>query len=314
MSIHDATGLLGRIASQVRPFLTHGDLPGYIPQLARVSKGQFGIAFAPLEGPEAVAGEADVAFSIQSISKVFALMLAIERSGDEVWARVGREPSGAAFNELIQVDQESGRVRNPFVNAGALVVTDILCSRYAQPELALLQSLQVVCGDIPISVDEAVARSERETCHRNAAIAHLLKSHGRLQNPVDIVLDTYCWQCALAMSCRAVARAARPLASTLPTQGNMLTPSQRHSINALMLTCGTYNEAGSFAASIGLPLKSGVGGGMVAVIPGIGALCAWSPGLDASGNSIAAARAMEIFAQQTGFSVLGPAPNEPVVA
>lgn len=309
MAIHDPAGLLARIAAQVRPLLPQGELPKYIPQLARVNKMQFGIALITLDGQEAFAGSADVPFSIQSISKLFALMLALERVGDDVWTRVGKEPSGMPFNELVQVDQEAGATRNPFINAGALVITDVLCSSFAQPEIALLQSLRRSAGDERVDIDQAVMRSERESCHRNAAIAHLLKSYGRIDNPVDLVLDTYCRQCALTMTCRQIARSALPLAVngglfSDTTQAGLST-TQRHSVNALMLTCGTYNAAGDFAARIGLPLKSGVGGGIVAVIPGIGTVCAWAPGLDSAGNSLAAGRALELFAQQTGLSVLG---------
>lgn len=305
----DTSKLLDRILSQVQPLLSQGKLPEYIPQLRWVDKSRFGMALATVDGNEIVVGDADHQFSIQSISKLFALMLALERVGDDLWQRVGKEPSGMAFNELIQVDQERGDVRNPFINAGALVVTDILCSAYAQPELALLQRLRQSSGDERVDIDQLVMRSERETCNRNAAIAYLLKSFGRIQNPVATVLDTYCRQCALAMSCRQLARSALALARNDGASGSrgchVLSVAQRHSVNALMLTCGTYNAAGDFAARIGLPMKSGVGGGIVAVIPGVGSLCAWAPGLDDAGNSLAAGRAIELFAQHAGVSVLG---------
>lgn len=309
MNISDAQRLLNWIAAQVQPLLSYGEQPSYIPQLSTVRKNQFGIALQTVGGQDLVAGDADVPFSIQSISKLFALMLALERVGDDMWSRVGKEPSGTPFNELIQVDQDRGATRNPFVNAGALVVTDLLCSHFAQPELALLQALRRCGEDERIDVDEVVMRSERDNCHRNAAIAHLLKSYGCIENSVDVVLDTYCRQCALTMTARQVARCALPLAidagASVRNPPEKLRPSQRHSVIALMLTCGTYNAAGDFAARIGLPMKSGVGGGILAVIPGIGSVCAWSPGLDESGNSIAAARAVELFAQHTGFSLLG---------
>jgi glutaminase len=286
-----------------------GDLPHSIPRLSRVPKSRFGMAWATVDEQVVTAGDAEMPFSIQSISKLFALMLALERVGDDLWDRVGREPSGGPFNELVQVDQEHGAVRNPFINAGALVVTDILCSRFAQPANALLNALRRACGDATIDIDAEVMRSEREHCHRNAAIAHLLKSYERIENPVDLVLDTYCLQCAIAMSARQAACAALPLAiardtAAVPAAGG-LSAAQRHAVTALMLTCGTYNASGELAARIGLPLKSGIGGGIVAVIPGVGALCAWSPGLDRAGNSIAATRAIELFVQQTGLSVLG---------
>ncbi|ABE46259.1 glutaminase [Polaromonas sp. JS666] len=288
MPIDDADGLLAHIAAQVRPLLPQGQLPQYIPQLGRVDKMQFGMALLMLDGREAFVGDADVPFSIQSISKLFALMLALER---------------------VQVDQEAGATRNPFINAGALVVTDVLCSSFAQPELALLQTLRQSADDERVDIDQIVMRSERESCHRNAAIAHLLKSYGRICNSVDTVLDTYCRQCALTMNTRQIARCALPLAISGRLSAHRarerLSAVQRHSVTALMLTCGTYNAAGDFAARVGLPMKSGVGGGIVAVIPGVGSVCAWSPGLDGAGNSLAAGRAIELFAKHTGLSVLG---------
>lgn len=309
VQINDAQRLLAHIAAQVKPLLPQGQLANYIPQLGKVDKMQFGMALLTLDGREAFVGGADVPFSIQSISKLFALMLALERVGDDLWRRVGREPSGTRFNELVQVDQEAGATRNPFVNAGALVVTDILCSSFAQPELALLQNLRQSANDERIDIDQLVMRSERGSCHRNAAIAHLLKSYGCIENAVDEVLDTYCRQCALTMSARQIARCALPLAldgrSSMAPEVGRLQSAHRHSVIALMLTCGTYNAAGDFAARIGLPMKSGVGGGIVAVIPGVGSVCAWSPGLDEAGNSVAAGRAIELFAAHTGLSVLG---------
>lgn len=309
MHSNNIQDLLKRIFTQVQPLLSQGQLPTYIPALRWVEKLRFGMAVVTIDGSEYSVGEADHQFSIQSISKLFALMLALERVGDDLWNRVGREPSGMAFNELIQVDQEAGAVRNPFINAGALVVADVLCSAYAQPELALLQRLRQTSADERIDIDSAVMQSERETCYRNAAIANLLKSYGRIKNQVETVLDTYCQQCALTMSCMQLARSTLALAlnddASSGESRNALTIAQRHAVNALMLTCGTYNAAGDFAARIGLPMKSGVGGGIVAVIPGVGSLCAWAPGLDDAGNSLAAGRAIELFAQHARVSVLG---------
>lgn len=299
--------LLKWITEEVRPLLALGKLPGYIPQLQNVNQQQFGIALVTLSGDEFVAEDGDVPFSIQSISKLFALMLALNRNGDSLWTRVGQEPSGTPFNELVQIEREQGAVRNPFVNAGALVVTDVLCSGYAQPALALLQLLRRTSSDESVDIDEAIVRSELESCHRNAAIAHILKSYGRLESSVDLVLDTYCRQCALTMTCRQVARSALQLMSPSPSNSvnalPYLSSHQRHAINALMLTCGMYNAAGDYAIRVGLPLKSGVGGGIVALVPGMGALCAWSPGLDDIGNSLAAGRAIELFAQRTKCSL-----------
>ncbi len=300
--------VLERVTKQVRPLLNKGQLPQFIPQLAKVNRMQFGMAFSGLDGQEAFSGDAETSFSIQSISKVFALELALERMGDDLWRRVSQEPSGMPFNDLLQVDQEAGAARNPFISAGALVVTDVLCSKFAQPELTLLQHLRKLAGDENVSIDVAVMRSERDSCHRNAAIAHLLKSYGRIDNSVERVLDSYCGQCAITMNCRQLAHSSLQLASVEPASNSKLkrlSATHRHSILALMLTCGMYNAAGSFAARVALPMKSGVGGGIVAIIPGVGSLCAWSPGLDSNGNSVAAGRAIELFSHHTGLTVLG---------
>jgi len=301
--------LMSQILIQVQPLLSQGRVPAYIPQLQTVDQQQFGMALVTLTGQEFAVGNADVAFSIQSISKLFALMLVLERVGERVWTRVGREPSGTPFNELVQIEQEKGAVRNPFINAGALVITDFLCAGYAQPELSLLQALRRSACDDGIDIDYAVMRSERETCHRNAAIAYLLKSYGRLDSPVDLILDTYCSQCAITMNCRQVARSALCLVSRDRSFSgdafSKLSAQGKRFLSALMLTCGMYNAAGEYAARVGLPLKSGVGGGIVALIPRIGVLCAWSPGLDDIGNSLVAGRAIELFVQSVNTASSG---------
>jgi len=301
----DYSDLLADIVEQVRPLAHQGQVADYIPALALVQPGAVGLALATLDGQCHLVGDAQVRFSMQSISKLFALTLAMQRVGDGLWQRVGREPSGTRFNSLIQLEHENGIPRNPFVNAGALVVVDALCRRFVQPEFAVLQFLHRLLGTATVQVDDAVAQSERTHSHRNAAIAHFMKSFGNLESEVDVVLDAYCRQCAIAISCSELASAALFLASdgVAPDGTRILSALDARRVNAMLLTCGAYDAAGEFAFRIGLPVKSGVGGGILAIVPGVGALCAWSPTLDRNGNSIAAAAALERFVAVTGVSV-----------
>jgi glutaminase len=297
--------LLEEIVATLRPELgREGRVASYIPALARVPAAQFGIALRTCDGQEAQAGDSTVPFSIQSISKLFALALGMRELGTALWERIGREPSGNPFNSLVQLESEQGIPRNPFINAGALAVTDRLLSR-CDPKAAMLALLSGLCGE-PVAFDEEVAASEAATGFRNAALANFMKSFGRIDHPVDDVLDAYFHHCSIAMSCMQLARAAGFLCrdGVHPYTGEqVLTERQARRVNALMLTCGTYDAAGEFAFRIGLPCKSGVGGGIVAVVPDRLTLCVWSPALEASGNSLLGMKALELFAAKTGLSI-----------
>ncbi|WP_257385712.1 glutaminase [Tahibacter caeni] len=303
----DFAALLQTIAAEVTALPPEGDVADYIPALARVAPDQFGIAVATVDGRLFRTGAADTPFSIQSISKLFALALALQREGDALWRRVGREPSGTPFNSLVLLERERGIPRNPFVNAGALVITDVLCRRFLQPERAVLEFVHRLLGRTSVGIDADVARSERRHSDRNAAIAHFMRSFGNLQAEVGAVLDAYCAHCAIAMSCAELAEAALFLAADgrQPGGARVLDAADARRLNALMLTCGAYDAAGDFAFRIGLPTKTGVGGGILAIVPGRLSVCAWSPRLDANGNSVAAAEALERFAAAAGVSIFG---------
>ena len=281
-----------------------GKVADYIPALAQVPADRFGIAVRTSKGREFAAGNSEVRFSIQSISKLFSLTLAMRAMGEDLWDRIGREPSGNPFNSLIQLEREEGVPRNPFINAGALAVADRLvsCGDGLDDILAFLSSLS---GD-SIGLDEEVAASEADTGHRNAALAYFMKSFGKLDNDVASVLHVYFRQCAIQMNCRQLARAAAFLCrdGVHPSQQTqILSDRQARRVNALMLTCGTYDAAGEFAFKVGLPCKSGVGGGIVAIVPNEMSICVWSPPLDESGNSVLGMRALEMFVAGTGMSV-----------
>ncbi|HPR06731.1 MAG TPA: glutaminase [Denitromonas sp.] len=296
---------LDAIVEEVKPLVGEGKVADYIPALARVPAERFGIALCTVDGEVALAGDALEAFSIQSVSKVFSLTLALKKVGEKLWLRLGREPSGDPFNSLMQLEVEQGTARNPFINAGAICVADQLMSLSDDPKAELLNLVSTLCGE-PVAFDPEVAESERATGFRNAALANFMKSFGKIDNDVDRVLDVYFNQCSIAMNCVQMARAFAYLANegVQPiTSRPIVTPRQARRINALMLTCGTYDAAGEFAFLIGLPCKSGVGGGIAAVVPGQLALCVWSPALGSSGNSVAGMRALELFVTKTGLSV-----------
>jgi len=305
----DYQGILERVHAAVQPVVGTGKVASYIPELAKVSPDQFGMAIVDLAGNVYQAGDALVPFSIQSISKLFGLTLAFHLEGDSVWTRVGREPSGTPFNSLVQLEQERGKPRNPFINAGALVVTDILFTHYAckgGAENALIKFIRKLTNKPDIGYDRAVAESERGASHRNAAMAHFMKSFGNLENDVIDVVEAYCRHCAIEMSCVDLARAVTFLANhgVVPWSGErVLDEGSAKRINALILTCGTYDAAGDFAYRVGLPAKSGVGGGIVALMPGECGICVWSPALEASGNSYAGAIALEMLTSFTGRSI-----------
>ena len=302
----DTEAVLHQIHRELEPVIGRGAVANYIPELARVSPGRFGMAVVDVQGRVTAVGEAGTPFSIQSISKLFTLVMALQLEGEGLWQRVGREPSGTPFNSLVQLEAESGRPRNPFINPGALVCTDILCRRFATPENAVVEALRPLAGNASLHYSRAVAASERRASDRNAAMAHLIKSFGNLHNSVDDVLDAYCRHCAIEMTCVELARAVAFLAhgGSDPAGGaRILDSSLTKRLNALMLTCGTYDSAGDFAFRVGLPAKSGVGGGIVAVMPGECGICVWSPGLEPSGNSLAGSLALERFTTLTGRSI-----------
>ncbi len=301
----DYPSLLAELSTQVRPLLGQGRVADYIPLLAQADPSRFGLALATLEGERCGTGDALEPFSIQSISKVFALALTLPQLGEALWKRVGKEPSGNPFNSLVQLEYERGLPRNPFINAGALVVTDALLSLTGDASGAVLSFLQSQAGHSRVAVDEDIAESEWQHRDRNAALAHFMKSFGNLHNPVDEVLRHYFRQCSIRMNCEDLARAGLFLANhgLCPDGRRLLTRSQAKQINAIMLTCGTYDAAGEFAYRVGLPCKSGVGGGILAIIPNRMALATWSPGLDPHGNSLAGLAVLDHFTTRTGLSI-----------
>lgn len=287
-----------------------GKVADYIPELAHADPQKFAISLATVEGARYSAGCATTPFSIQSISKVFTLTIALGKMGDALWSNVGREPSGDPFNSIVQLEHEGGKPRNPFINAGAIAVVDAIMMGHEPKETLaeLLSFVRYIADDDSICFDHTVAASEMAHRDRNASLAHFMKAFGRLRHDVDKVLGTYFHQCAIAMSCQQLAHAGLFLASdgvNQPSNIRVVSPQRARRINSLMMMCGHYDASGEFAFRVGLPGKSGVGGGILAIAPGQGAIAVWSPGLDEYGNSLLGTKALEMFAQRTGWSVFG---------
>ena len=303
----DYQKILEEIRQEVKPVITQGKVADFIPKLASVPLNRFGMAVQTLDGKLFITGDSDEYFSIQSISKAFALTLALQFVGEEnLWKRVGREPSGNPFNSLVQLEYENGIPRNPFINAGALVLVDIILSHSKDACKTILDFIRQRADNPNINFDKEVAASEKSTGFRNAALANFLKSYGNLDNNVEDVLETYFLQCSLKMNCIDLSKSFLMLANhgLSPWSGKqILTKSQAKRINSLMLTCGTYDAVGDFAYRVGLPGKSGIGGGIAAFIPGKLCVSVWSPGLNSNGNSLAGTLALELFTTKTGMSI-----------
>ena len=298
------------ITAQITSKIEKGTVASYIPQLACVNPNQFSISVALADGSVFNGGCAQTLFSIQSISKVFTLTLALGKLGERVWNRVGREPSGDPFNSIVQLEHEQGKPRNPFVNAGAIAIADAIIQGHQPKEVLaeILQFIRFLADDESIVIDEKVARSEEMTGERNASLAHFMASFGHFENSVDAVLGTYFHHCSIAMNTAQLATAGLFLANNgvNPITGyRVVSPDRAKRINALMLMCGHYDGSGEFAYRVGLPGKSGVGGGILAIAPGNASIAVWSPGLDTVGNSKLGTQALELLTQKTGWSVFG---------
>ncbi|MEP9373218.1 glutaminase [Mesorhizobium sp. KR1-2] len=303
--------VLPALAAEMAEWTDRGEVASYIPQLGKIDPQRFGISVALTDGRVITAGDADEAFSIQSISKMFTLTLALGKVGDALWRRVGREPSGNPFNSIVQLEKEGGIPRNPFINAGAIVVTDVLLGGH-QPREAIgeiLRFIQFLADDDAIIVDREVAASEQATGFRNVALANYMKAFGNLSHAPELALGVYFHHCAIAMSCRQLALAGRFLAHSgrNPATGHSVVSTERaRRILALMLTCGHYDGSGDFAFRVGIPAKSGVGGGILGIVPGVASIAVWSPGLNENGNSKLGSIALEKLAKTMNWSVFAP--------
>ena len=308
MTSIDYQQLVDGALSDAEAYRGQGTVASYIPLLAQADPRKLGIALVLEDGSTFTAGDSDEAFSIQSISYVFSLVLALERMKGALWNSVGREPAGSPVNSIVQLEMEKGRPRNPLISAGALVVCDQLMVN-SGPDAALddlLGFLRGRCGAESVGIDETLAMSESRAGAFNRSLANFIAAFGNLKGPVEDVLSLYYRQCSIAMTCRQLAEAALFLAfdGVDPRGGDAVTtPSRSRRVNALMLTCGHYDNSGDFAFRVGLPGKSAMSGAILAIIPGKGAACVWSPGLNAAGTSLAGAVALERLAERSGWSI-----------
>ena len=303
--------ILAELADEMSAIEDRGAVAAYIPELKKVDAGKFGIAVVLNDGGVMTAGDANEPYSIQSISKVFSLTLALGHVGDALWRRVGREPSGNPFNSIVQLEHESGIPRNPFINAGAIVLADILLEGHEPKEAIgeVLRFTQFLADDDTIFIDRAVAASERATGFRNFALANYMRAFGNLKHAPELTLGVYFHLCAIEMSCVQLAMAGRFLAHggrNPDTPHSVVSGERARRINALMLTCGHYDGSGDFAFRVGIPGKSGVGGGILGIVPGVASLAVWSPGLNAVGNSKLGSLALEKLARRMNWSIFAP--------
>lgn len=298
--------IIERIHQEVLLQKNYGEVADYIPELAGIDDDQFGVCLAHVDGEIYRTGDWQPRFSLQSIVKVLLLSLAYARLGGQLWQRVGVEPSGTPFNSLGTLEHDDGIPRNPFSNAGALVVSDVLLDLYEDPKTALLEMIRSFSGDESIDFDQNVAESEKAEGYRNVALVNFLKSLGNVHNDVDDVLNLYFDCCSVAINCEQLAKTFLFFANngqTIDDHHRLLNRSQTKRINAIMLTCGFYDEAGDFAYQVGLPGKSGVGGGIVAVLPKEFSIAVWSPRLNEKGNSYRGLKFLEQFTTETGQSI-----------
>lgn len=297
--------ILEDIYQEILPYAEKGKQADYIPALAKVNPDQFGICLRTTDGEEFSFLQADTRFSIQSIAKVFALAMGLSLKGESLWKNVGKEPSGTAFNSLVQLEIEKGVPRNPFINAGAMVVADLLLTELDDAEAEFLDFVRKLGGSDDIDYNMEVAVSERETGYLNAAIANMLKYHGTIENDIERVLMFYFKMCSVEMSCKELAHAFLAFTNHASFEygSYKLSRSRIKRLNAVMQTCGFYDEAGEFSYLVGLPGKSGVGGGIVAVCPHRYSVAVWSPRLNSKGNSVMGMKALELLTTYTEESI-----------
>jgi len=298
--------ILKQIYNQIYSLENKGVAAQYIPELSNINTDQFAVCMSTVDGKTIGIGDYQTKFSIQSISKVFILTLAYRNLGGDLWKRVGVEPSGTGFNSLVQLETDNGIPRNPFMNSGALVISDVLLDLHENAFEYVLEFIQEVSGNPNISYSETVARSEAETGYRNIALCHFIKSFDNLHNDPKDVLDFYFKLCSIEMTCEELSKSYLYLADDefRTTNGvRILTMSQAKRINAIMQTCGFYDESGEFSYKVGLPGKSGVGGGIIAVHPGKYSFAVWSPKLNKKGNSYRGMKFLEMLTTETNSSI-----------
>ena len=298
--------ILDSIYTEVLQIENTGKKADYIPELEKINADKYGIALVDKHQNVFTKGDANEKFSIQSISKVITTSLIFSKIGNELWKRVGYEPSGNAFNSLIQLEFEKGIPRNPFINAGALVIADLILEHYENPKEYLLNFVRELTENPTINYNQNVIQSETENGFRNAALVNFIKSFDNIKHQPEEVLDFYYHQCSIEMTCVDLAKCFQVFANNgvIPkSDKQFLTSSQCKRMNALMQMCGFYDQAGEFTFKVGLPGKSGVGGGVVAIFPNHYTVAVWSPKLNKKGNSFYGLETLERLTTETSLSI-----------
>ena len=283
-----------------------GKVATYIPELGNIDPEKFGVHLTKVDGAEYACGDSNEKFSIQSIAKVLSLTMAYKLENEKLWKRVGVEPSGTPFNSLVLLEHNKGIPRNPLINSGALVVCDVLISRLDNPKEKLLEFVREVSGFAHIDFNPKVVASEKSMGYRNAAVINLMKSFGNIENDIDEVLDFYFNLCSIEMTSKELSHTFLYLANdgiSPITNKRIVSVSKSKRINAIMQLCGFYDEAGQFSFKVGLPGKSGVGGGIVAIHPDQYSIVVWSPKLNTKGNSWKGMKFLERFTTETELSI-----------
>ena len=290
------------IGRQVAPT---GHVATYIPELAGADPLQVGLAAVDPSGALYSAGEAGNRFTLQSVSKVLTLILALMEAGEnEVFARVGMEPTGDAFNSIVRLETIPGhKPRNPFINAGAIAIADLIPGRTLEDRTErLLRFVRELAGNERIAVNRKVAHSEWATGHRNRALAYFMKDAGVLKRGVEETLRLYFAQCSIDVTCEDLAR----IGARLAYPDGLIPRSVLRTAVAYMTTCGLYDGSGEFAIRVGMAGKSGVGGGILAVTPGRAAVAAFGPALDHRGNSVAGLKMLQYLSETMALSTFDP--------
>jgi len=302
----DYNNILFKINNSLEKLKKQGEVASYIPELSKVDPNKFGVHITTIDNQHFNIGDSNEKFSIQSIAKVLSLTLAYKVSGEKIWKRLGVEPSGTAFNSLIQLEYNNGIPRNPLINAGAIVICDILVSYFKDPKTEFLNFLREISGNPTLDFCARIAESEKQTGYKNVALINLMKSFNNIKNNIDVVMDFYYNLCSIEMTCKELSRTFL----FLTTDGidpisnkKIISESKSKRINAIMQLCGFYDEAGEFAFKVGLPGKSGVGGGIVAIHPNKYSIAVWSPRLNKKGNSKKGMKFLEQFTTKTQLSI-----------
>ena len=302
----DYKAIIETVYNNIKGIKDLGEIATYIPELAKVDPNKFGVHLCTIDGFEYGVGDCFDKFSIQSIAKVLSLCLAYHIKGESIWNRLGVEPSGNSFNSLAQLEYENGIPRNPFINAGAMVICDILISELEHPKKDFLSFLQNLFANPQLAYSQRIVDSEKSIGYRNIALCNFIKSFDNIKNDPEEVLDFYFNLCSIEANCQELSKAFLYLANrgVHPSNGAVIiSPSKTKRVNAVMQTCGFYDESGEFSFKVGLPGKSGVGGGILAVHPDRYCISVWSPRLNKKGNSYRGMRFLELFTAKTDSSI-----------